>query len=153
MKKNDPPGRPGCAELAPSHHRKHENDTKPLPDDAQKGKSEPLAVALSCPEGQNAPYRPLSTEFAYSGFGLTQVKRIGNVAIYKQTKGKQSPAYEVVIIRNAESKTAFGHEFPAAEYYPRSEDWGTYAFTYSALAEVERKFEKLLRHAKNGRAQ
>jgi hypothetical protein len=92
---------------------------------------------------QNAPYKIAATVFGYSGFTLTQLKRAGNVAIYKQTKGKQSPAFEVVIIRRTEAWTAFGKEFPGSEYYPVNKDWGTYGFTFSAIKDAERKFVEL----------
>jgi len=96
------------------------------------------------PRGQNAPYARLLGKFRQSGFTFTQLQRVGDVAIYGQTKGKQSPAFEVVIIRRREASIAFGHEFPATEYYPKSEDWGTYGFTYLTLKETERKLRKLV---------
>jgi len=86
----------------------------------------PLVVEYEPSEGRSAiatleadqtrPYKIAASVFRYSGFTLTQTKRAGNVAIYKQAKGKQSPAFEVVIIRKAEAWTAFGREFPATEY-------------------------------------
>jgi hypothetical protein len=94
---------------------------------------------------QNAPYARLSGEFRQSGFTLTRLKRVSNVAIYQQTKKKQAPAFEVVIIRRREASTAFGKEFPATECYPHNEDWGTYGFTYRTLEEAERKFREVAR--------
>jgi hypothetical protein len=92
----------------------------------------------------DAPYRIAPTVFGHSYFTLTQLKRVGNVAIYKQTKGKQSPAFEVVVFREYEAFHAFGKDFPAGERYPCSEDWGTYGFTYITLKDAERKFRALL---------
>jgi hypothetical protein len=102
--------------------------------------SERGSAIMTLPNNQNAPYRVAATVFGYSGFTLTQLKRAGSVAIYKQTKGKQSVSFEVVIIRKAEAWTAFGKEFPATEYYPANEDWGLYGFTYRAIEDAERKF-------------
>jgi hypothetical protein len=109
---------------------------------ASKMPQTPSAI-MTLADNQNAPYKIADTVFRYSGFTLTQLKRARNVAIYKQTKDKQSPAFEVVIIRKVEAWTAFGKEFPATEYYPANEDWGTYGFTYRAIEDAERKFVEL----------
>jgi hypothetical protein len=92
---------------------------------------------------QNAPYARLFGEFRQSGFTLIQLKRVGNVAIYQQTKKKQATAFEVVIIRRRKASTAFGKNFPATEYYPHNEDWGTYGFTYRGLEDAELKLVEL----------
>jgi hypothetical protein len=74
---------------------------------------------------------------------LTQLKRVRAVAIYQQAKNDQAPAFEVVIIRRREASFAFGKDFPATEYYPHNEDWGTYGFTYRTLEEALVKFREL----------
>lgn len=83
--------------------------------------------------------------FNRDGFTFRQLRRIGNVAIYEQTKKGQSPAYEVVILRMREARIAFGMELPECEHYPSSEEWGTYGWTYRSLSEAERKFKELNR--------
>jgi hypothetical protein len=98
-------------------------------------------------------YKTIDHCFRQSGFTLTQLKRSENLAIFKQAKPQQSPAFELVVIRRRKASIAFGREFPATEYYPRAEDFGTFGFTYRSLEEAEWKFEELLCHAKNGRAQ
>jgi hypothetical protein len=100
------------------------------------------------PADQNAPYSAVATVFGHSGFKLTQLKRASSIAIYKQTKRKQSVAFEVVIIRKAEAWTAFGKEFPATEYYPANKDWGTYGFTYRTIEAALAKFVELTGRAK-----
>jgi hypothetical protein len=105
--------------------------------------SNPSTAVMPLLEAQHAPYAPLLGEFRQSGSTFTQVKRVGDIAIYKQTKARRSPAFEVVTIRRREASVAFGKEFPATEYYPHNEDWGTYGFTYRTLDEAERKFEEL----------
>jgi hypothetical protein len=105
--------------------------------------SDTLLGRSTLSEGENAPYAPLLGEFRQSGSVLTQLKRVGDVAIYKQTKGKQPPTFEVVTIRRREASVVFGEEFPATEYYPHNEDWGIHGFTYRTLEEAERKFEEL----------
>jgi hypothetical protein len=110
--------------------------------------SERGSAINTLPDNQNAPYARLFGEIRQSGFTLTQLKRVGNVAIYQQTKKKQTTAFEVVIIRRREASTAFGKDFPATEYYPHNEDWGTYGFTYRTIEGAERKFAELTDKAK-----
>jgi hypothetical protein len=100
------------------------------------------------PEGQNAPYRVVSAEFRQSGFTLTQLKRVGDVAIYVQAKRRQPPAYEVVLIRKHEAYLAFGKGIPAGECYPSSEQWGVKGFTYRTIEAAECKFRELTVNAK-----
>jgi hypothetical protein len=111
---------------------------------------DPKIVPYSVPGGGKChfgadgdPYARLGTEFGHSGFRLTQLKRVGDVAIYKQTKGKQPSAFEVVVIRRREACVAFGTELPATEFYPTNTDWGSTGFTYRTLEEAERKFMEL----------
>jgi len=114
-----------------------------------RSQPEPFAKTASsdepdAPNPKNAPHARLLGEFRQSDFTFTQLKRAGDVAIYQQTKEGQSPAFEVVIIRRREASIAFGKEFPATEYYPHNEDWGTYGSSYCTLEEAERKFRFLI---------
>src|SRR6266404_3390430 len=113
--------------------------------------SDPTAAMETLAADQNAPYRRLSREFRHAGFSLTRLKRAIDVAIYRQSKNEHHPSYEVVLIRKSEARSAFGHEFPAAEYYPRSEDWGTYGFTYRTIEGALAKFAELTGKAKEGK--
>jgi hypothetical protein len=110
--------------------------------------SEPGSAIKTLPDNQNAPYRVVSAEFRQAGFTLTQLKRAGNVAIYIQTKMRQPPVYEVVLIREHEAYTAFGKEIPAGECYPSSEQWGVKGFSYRTIGAAERKFSELTGDAK-----
>ena len=112
--------------------------------------SEASNASYSVPESEKChfsadggPYLQLGTQFRHSGFELTQLKRVGDIAIYRQTKGKQPPGFEVVVIRRREACIAFGTELPATEVYPPNEAWGASGFTYRTLGEAERKFEAL----------
>jgi hypothetical protein len=107
------------------------------------GESSALAAIVPFGEAKDASYARLSGEFSHSGFRLSQLKRVGDVAIYKQTKGKQPSAYEVVVIRRREACVAVGTELPATEVYPPNEAWGSNGFTYRTLEEAERKFMEL----------
>jgi len=133
------PGRPG--------ERKISNQTLPdssaVANSAEYEPSEVSPALIPLRDSKDAPYTPIATLFRHSGFTFIQLKRIGNGAIYKQSKGKQPAAFEVVRIREYEAYAAFGKEIPAAEYYPKSEDWGTYGFTYCTLEEALAKFAEL----------
>jgi hypothetical protein len=49
--------------------------------------------------------------------------RNGQVAVYE--------GYEVIIIRVEKGRCKFGKWYPAHEFYPCSEDWGAYGWTYT----------------------
>jgi hypothetical protein len=117
----------------------------PQPTNGASGEpSEHRSGIITLPDVKNAPYTRLLGEFRHCGFRLTQLKRLGAVAIYKQAKTQQV-TFEVVIIRQREASFAFGKDFPATEYYPHNEDWGTYGFSYRTLEEALVKFMELAR--------
>ncbi len=98
--------------------------------------------------------KTLETEFESKGFRYTQVRRDGDVAIYKQSRidgalvngshmhGSHS-AFEVVKIRRHNGYTLAGISFPPAEMYPSSSLWGLFGWTCVTLEEAEQKFQKL----------
>lgn len=110
--------------------------------------SERGSAINTLPANQNAPYRVVPAEFRQSGFTLTQLKRAGNIALYVQTKRRQTPAYEIVLLRKHEAYTAFGKEISAGECYPSSEQWGVKGFTYRSIEAAERRFRELTVSAK-----
>jgi len=124
MKKTDPPGRPGCGELAPPHHRKHRNTTQPLPDDGLKGKS----GALPCLEVQNpitrvsgdgfGPFEVLATEFSTQHGSFKQIWRESDVAVFEQRRNGLLIAHETIIVRRVPERTIFGKVYPPHEVYP-----------------------------------
>ena len=79
------------------------------------------------------------------GFDYEQVKRQGKIAIYKQTKPGQplNVHYEVGVIRQNKSWSAFGLDYEASESWPRNEEWGTLAWTYQDLPSARLRFETL----------
>jgi hypothetical protein len=85
----------------------------------------------------------LRKEFRRNGFNYRQIAREGHGAIYEQTwHGCRDPApcYEIIRIRQ---RVAFriGDRFvEPAEVYPKSEAWGTDAFT---LTNKDAAFAKL----------
>jgi hypothetical protein len=86
-------------------------------------------------------YKPLATEFDRAGFHYKQIAREGDFAIYKQRWGASgSVAYEVIRIRRHNGKHIKGRWLEPAEFYPKSEEWGSYGFT---LTDRDRAFNKL----------
>lgn len=68
--------------------------------------------------------------------GLTEAGllwRLGQVAVYDcGIKG-----YEVIIVRVQKACQKFGRWYPTHERYPRSEDWGTYGWTYTGNSHTD----------------
>jgi hypothetical protein len=112
--------------------------------------SDPSAAVYTLAANQNAPYRVVDIAFRQSGFNHTRLKRVGHVAIYRQSKSGLPDAYEVVLIQKHEAYSAFGKDIPAGEHYPRSEQWGASGFTFPSLEYAERKFRELTGKAKEG---
>jgi hypothetical protein len=89
----------------------------------------------------------LKTHFTKNGFTFEQIKRTGNVAIYKKTKPEhQFYVYEVIVIEERKPCELFGKLMPATEIYPSSEQWGANGFTAVNIAKAESKMEELIKH-------
>ncbi len=109
---------------------------------------EPLEAAsaiCTLPEAENAPYKVVATQFRLLGFEHTQLRRVGDVAIYSQSKPGLPDAYEVVRIQKHAAYSAFGKDFTAGESYPTPAQWGTEGWTYPKLEQAERKFRELVK--------
>lgn len=87
---------------------------------------------------------PLPAVIRSDGFSLEQIKRAGNLAIYRKIKGPEYSGYEVVKVRVCKAKQINGYSYPDREFYPSSEEWGTYGWTYGTLEAAQAKFEALL---------
>lgn len=83
--------------------------------------------------------KPIKTKFERNGFIFEQIKRVGDVAIYSQKRPehKVDGHFEVVRIRRRSARKAFGVQFEAGEYYPSSEEWGVFGWTYGDLVGAE----------------
>ena len=73
----------------------------------------------------------------------TQIKRLENVAIYKDRNSETD--YEVVIINIDKTRTIYGVIYPEREVYPSPEDWGTYAWSFNSLERALIKFNSLIK--------
>lgn len=95
--------------------------------------------------------RTLCTTFRKYGFDYEQVFSQGNVAIYKQTKAEQpgNVHFEVGKIRENKAREQFGQHFEACEYWPSSEQWGQFAWTYNTLPRAREKAVSLMPESAN----
>jgi hypothetical protein len=84
----------------------------------------------------------LATEFRHGGRTYTQIKRDGNVALYKLS----GAGYEVVVVRRQKPKVIHGVYYPEREVMPDISVWGKYGWTYLAgdLAGAEKRYQSLL---------
>ena len=84
----------------------------------------------------------LSRELCIGAFNLRQITREGHLAVYEQSHPKCPTRlrYEVIVIRRREGFEIKGRRVEAAEFYPRSEDWGSFGWT---LTTKDAAFEKL----------
>jgi len=95
-------------------------------------------------------FKVLATDFKKAHFQFTQVKREGDVAIYKKhaipfvSRPKAfSGGYEVIIITRHEGYAYAGVAFEPAEVYPSSEQWGSKGWTEKTLSGAEICFERV----------
>lgn len=97
-----------------------------------------------------------------NGFTYKLHKREGNVAIYEQWDydDREEPmlvAYEVFIVKIAPDSEIKGRKIEGGERFPKNEDFGYSAWTYSTFGgsfekgklQAYEKFEKLLKDEEN----
>lgn len=89
---------------------------------------------------KRASCKPLATQFRHDGFDFRQIAREGMVAIYEQSKNGRVMAFEVVRTRRREAFEIKGRKVEAAEFYPRSKEWGTHGWT---VRDCETAFRKM----------
>lgn len=86
----------------------------------------------------------LPKKFDKKGFTYTQVKRVGDKAIYEQTKkGHESTSFEVVKINRHNGYELGGQKIPPGEAYPSTSQWGNAGWTFQTLQLAEAKFKKI----------
>lgn len=88
--------------------------------------------------------KKLAKQFTSKGFTYTEVTRVGNKAIYKQSKDDQSStSFEVVKIGKHNGYELNGVKIAAAETYPSTSLWGVQGWTYRDLDDAKKKFKKI----------
>ncbi len=91
----------------------------------------------------------LAKAFNARGFNFEQIKRKGNIALYRKAKegeGGLVESFEVIKIRTRKAaKLPSGKSLPQREIYPASSDWGTYGWTSLTSEDALRGFHHLVR--------
>lgn len=84
----------------------------------------------------------LPQRFIKKGFRHTQMKREGDIAIYKRQMVDNSSVthYEVVVITKHNGTTIEGNYIEPGELYPSSSQWGDKGWTCHDLTRAEQKF-------------
>lgn len=88
-------------------------------------------------------YVPLKTDFTSQGFKYLQLKRIGDVAIFKQSKSKRIVSFEVIIVKRHEGYTLKDTWIEPAEIYPSTSQWGSSGWTFKDIKKAEEKFDEI----------
>lgn len=90
-------------------------------------------------------HKPLETSFRSNGHDYKQVKRVGDVAMFEQTKpGTSGSWYEVVVVQRHNGYTIAGKNVPPAETMPPASAWGKHGWTYGDKEAAEQRFAKML---------
>ena len=95
---------------------------------------------------QKIEIRPIEIEFSQKGWHLQQVRRVGDIAIYRRSKDGAAKHYEVVRI-----KSHNGFQIPGtdersapAEFYPSESSWGRDGFTLHSIISANDKLQSLI---------
>jgi hypothetical protein len=88
--------------------------------------------------------KKIEKSFKKHGFDFKQIKRVGDVAIFEQSKPTwPSARYEVVKIGKHSGYYLGGSKLEPAETYPGGSLWGIQGWTYTTLEEAENRFKKV----------
>tara|TARA_Y100000310_G_scaffold345698_1_gene468473 strand:+ start:7355 stop:7660 length:306 start_codon:yes stop_codon:yes gene_type:complete len=88
--------------------------------------------------------KKVQKEFVRSNFYHKQIKRVGDVAIYKRRDIKSNDFhYEVVKIGRHNGYKAGTQYIEATETYPGASLWGLQGWTYLSLEKAERNFKRV----------
>src|SRR5690348_14859316 len=89
--------------------------------------------------------KPLVTEFESKGFIHSQIKREGDIALFKRTRDKKDH-YEVIRVKSHDGFKIPGTELfsDPAEYHPGDKAWGNDGWTYTNKCKAEEKFNELV---------
>lgn len=89
--------------------------------------------------------KKIEKSFKKYGFDFKQIKRVGDVAIFEQSK-PEWPAgdvrYETVKIGRHNGYYMGGQKITAAETYPGNSLWGIQGWTDTSLEKAEQRFKK-----------
>ena len=90
--------------------------------------------------------KQLPIQFTKQGFNHEQVRREGDVAIYRRApaSGAYQHHFEVVRIESHNGYTIAGVHCPPSETYPTPEQWGSRGWTYNDAESANAKFSELV---------
>ena len=89
--------------------------------------------------------KTLEKTFTSKQFNHNQIKRIGNLAIYKRGKPEhKTDHYEVIKITSHNGYVIAGQHIAPSEVYPGASMWGVNGFTCLTIEDAEKKFKELL---------
>lgn len=95
-------------------------------------------------------YKPLRTTFKSKGFDYTQIDRIGDVALFEQSRPGLSRTWlEVVIVQRHGDYEVNGVKIEAAETMPSSSSWGKFGWTYRNPKQARMRFDELVKREKD----
>jgi hypothetical protein len=88
----------------------------------------------------------LEESFTSKGFKLQQVKRDGDIAIYKKQLDdgeSENYHYEVIAIKRHNGYEIAGVKMPPAEMYPSDSQWGDWGYTCTTIEDANKRFDEL----------
>jgi len=88
----------------------------------------------------------LEESFTSKGFKFQQIKRDGDVAIYKKQLDNpeaDNHHYEVIAIKKHNGYEIAGVKVPPSEMYPSDSQWGDWGFTCNNLEDANKRFDFL----------
>jgi len=89
-------------------------------------------------------YKPLEKKFKSKGFDYRQLDRVGDVAIFEQTKeGLTGTWYEVVIVQKHDERIISDVRISPAEAMPPASAWGKKGWTFRDNGKAFDKFSAL----------
>lgn len=89
----------------------------------------------------------LALSFTLDGYNYTQVERNDHAAIYRQSRGPELVAYEVIRVRRHDAAEFCGRTVEVGESYPTSAQWGVNGWTVGTLERAREKFADLTQDA------
>lgn len=94
----------------------------------------------------------LAEQFTFDNFEFTQLKRAGDVALFKKKKPEHArESYELVIVQHYPAAIIHGRQYPNRETMTGNEQWGESAWSFSDLEHAETAFTLLCESKPQGR--
>lgn len=94
-------------------------------------------------------HKPLVTSFKHRGFDYRQIDRVGDVAIFEQSKPSLTGTwFEVVIVQRHGEYEIAGKKIEAAETMPPASAWGKQGWTLRDKSKALEKFCDLVAAAR-----